>query len=62
MLSHQCLFFSYIPTDPYNGGESLTDPDFGKLSLRKNQTDTKDAMTIAKFLMDHYEEISQLPV
>ncbi len=36
--------------------------NFAKLSLRKTKTDKKDAMTIAKFLMDHYEEISQLSI
>jgi transposase len=36
--------------------------NFAKLSLRKTKTDKKDAMTIAKFLVDHHEEISQLSV
>jgi len=35
---------------------------FAKLSLRKTKTDKKDAMTIARFLLDHQEEISQLSV
>ena len=34
--------------------------NFAKLSLRKTKTDKKDAMTIARFLLDHHEEISQL--
>ncbi|MGZ3535101.1 MAG: IS110 family RNA-guided transposase [Thermodesulfobacteriota bacterium] len=34
--------------------------NFAKLSLRKTKTDKKDAMTIARFLMDHHEEISHL--
>jgi transposase len=34
--------------------------NFAKLSLRKTKTDKKDAMTIAKFLMDHKDGISQL--
>jgi len=34
--------------------------NFAKLSLRKTKTDKKDAMTIAKFLMEHHREISQL--
>jgi transposase len=34
--------------------------NFAKLSLRKTKTDKKDAMTIARFLMDHYEEVSHL--
>jgi transposase len=34
--------------------------NFSKLSLRKTKTDKKDAMTIARFLMDHHEEVSQL--
>ncbi len=33
-----------------------------KLSLRKTKTDKKDAGTIAKFLLDHRQEISQLSV
>jgi transposase len=35
---------------------------FAKLSLRKTKTDKKDAMTIARFLMEHHEEISQLAI
>jgi transposase len=31
-----------------------------KLSLRKTKTDKKDAMTIARFLVDHHKEISHL--
>ncbi len=34
--------------------------NFAKFSLRKTKTDKKDALTIAKFLLDHREEISQL--
>jgi transposase len=34
--------------------------NFAKLSLRKTKTDKKDALTIAKFVLDHHEEISQL--
>ena len=33
--------------------------NFAKLSLRKTKTDKKDALTIARFLLDHHEEISQ---
>jgi transposase len=33
---------------------------FAKLSLRKTKTDKKDAMTIARFLTDHHEEVSHL--
>ena len=36
--------------------------NFAKLSLRKTKTDKKDALTIARFLLDHHEEISQLPL
>jgi len=36
--------------------------NFAKLSLRKTKTDKKDAMTIARFLLDHQEEISQLSI
>ncbi len=36
--------------------------NFAKLSLRKTKTDKKDARTIAKFLLEHQEEISQLSV
>jgi len=36
--------------------------NFAKLSLRKTKTDKKDASTIAKFLLVHQEEISQLSV
>jgi len=36
--------------------------NYAKLSLRKTKTDKKDAGTIAKFLLDHREEISQLSV
>jgi transposase len=36
--------------------------NYAKLSLRKTKTDKKDARTIAKFLLDHHQEISQLPV
>jgi transposase len=34
--------------------------NFAKLSLRKTKTDKKDAKTIAKFLVDHEEGLSQL--
>jgi transposase len=33
--------------------------NFAKRSLRKTKTDKKDAQTIAKFLLNHREEISQ---
>jgi transposase len=36
--------------------------NFAKLSLRKTKTDKKDALTIARFLLDHHEEISQLSI
>ena len=36
--------------------------NYAKLSLRKTKTDKKDARTIAKFLLDHRQEISQLCV
>jgi transposase len=36
--------------------------NFAKRSLRKTKTDKKDARTIAKFLMENREEISQLPI
>ena len=36
--------------------------NYAKLSLRKTKTDKKDAGTIAKFLLDHHQEISQLSV
>jgi len=36
--------------------------NFAKLSLRKTKTDKKDALTIARFLLDHQEEISQLSI
>jgi transposase len=36
--------------------------NFAKLSLRKTKTDKKDAMTIARFLLDHHGEISQLSI
>ena len=34
--------------------------NFAKLSLRKTKADKKDAMTIARFLLDHHEEVSHL--
>jgi transposase len=34
--------------------------NYAKLSLRKTKTDKKDAKTIAKFLLDHEEGLSQL--
>ena len=34
--------------------------NFAKLSLGKTKTDKKDAMTIARFLLDHHEEVSYL--
>lgn len=34
--------------------------NFAKLSLRKTKTDKKDARTIARFLMEHHGEISQV--
>jgi len=34
--------------------------NYAKRSLRKTKTDKKDALTIAKFVLDHHEEISQL--
>ena len=36
--------------------------NFAKLSLRKPKTDKKGAMTIARFLLDYHEEISQLSI
>jgi transposase len=36
--------------------------NYAKLSLRKTKTDKKDARTIAKFLLDHRQEICQLSV
>jgi transposase len=36
--------------------------NYAKLSLRKTKTDKKDAMTIARFLLDHHQEISQLSI
>ena len=36
--------------------------NFAKLSLRKTKTDKKDALTIARFLLDHHKEISQLSI
>ena len=33
--------------------------NFAKLSLRKTKTDKKDALTIARFLLNHHEEISR---
>jgi len=33
--------------------------NFAKLSLRKTKTDKKDVLRIARFLLDHHEEISQ---
>jgi len=36
--------------------------NYAKLSLRKTKTDRKDAMTIARFLLDHHKEISQLSI
>jgi transposase len=36
--------------------------NYAKLSLRKTKTDKKDARTIAKFLLDHRQEICQLTV
>lgn len=36
--------------------------NYAKLSLRKTKTDKKDARTIAKFLLDHHQEICQLSV
>jgi transposase len=35
---------------------------YAKLSLRKTKTNKKDAGTIAKFLLDHRQEISRLSV
>jgi len=34
--------------------------NYAKRSLRKTKTDKKDAMTIARFLLDHHEEVSHL--
>jgi transposase len=36
--------------------------NFAKLSLRKTKTDKKDAVTIARFLLDRHEEISQFSI
>ena len=36
--------------------------NYAKRSLRKSKTDKKDAGTIAKFLLDHRQKISQLSV
>ncbi len=36
--------------------------NFAKLSLRKTKTDKKDALTIARFVLDHHEEISQFSI
>ena len=45
-----------IPTVVVN---PLLISNYAKLSLRKTKTDKKDALTIARFLLDHHEEISQ---
>src|SRR5271169_5272681 len=34
--------------------------NFSKLSLRKTKTDKKDAMTIAQFILQHRDSVSQL--
>jgi len=36
--------------------------NFAKLSLRKTKTDKKDAMTIAQFILQHRDAVSQLAV
>jgi transposase len=36
--------------------------NFAKLSLRKTKTDKKDAMTIAQFILQHQDAVSQLAV
>ncbi len=36
--------------------------NFAKLSLRKTKTDKKDAMTVARFVLDQQEKISQLTI
>jgi len=36
--------------------------NYAKLSLRKTKTDKKDAGTIARFLLDHRQEVSQVSV
>jgi transposase len=36
--------------------------NFAKLSLRKTKTDKKDAMTIAQFILQHRDSVSQLAV
>jgi len=36
--------------------------NFAKLSQRKTKTDKKDALTIARFLLDHHEEILQFSI
>jgi transposase len=36
--------------------------NFAKLSLRKTKTDKKDAMTIAQFILQHRDSVSQLTV
>mgnify|MGYP001544382690 FL=1 len=36
--------------------------NFAKLSLRKTKTDKKDALTIARFVLHHHEEISQFSI
>lgn len=36
--------------------------NFSKLSLRKTKTDKKDAMTIARFILQHRDSVSQLAI
>ncbi len=53
------LLFRQIHTIVIN---PLLIANYAKLSLRKTKTDKKDAGTIARFLLDHHPEISQLPM
>jgi hypothetical protein len=54
VLSHQSFFLSHLSRDSTRGRESS---NVAKLSLKEAKTDNKDAMTIAKFLMEPYEEL-----
>src|SRR5512137_80058 len=60
--SYHIALFSYLTAKGYRVAiiNPLLIANFAKLSLRKTKTDKKDAMTIARVLMEHHEEVSHL--
>ena len=57
LLSHQPLFLSMCGGTSLCGSKSASDIQICSGSLRKTKTDTKDAMTIAQFLLNNEKKL-----